>query len=106
MNGGEHRCLDQSRVAQGHEVVVAVDQVEFGGVFKHFGDVEVFTYFGIDGGIFFISLIDDGVQAGSLVRLGGTSLVAFAGSDGTDGLHPMHDLISFGAIPLFNNSIP
>ena len=63
MDRGEDRSLHQPRVGQRHEVVVAVDQVEFGGVLEGFGDVKVFGNFGIDGGVFFIAAVDHCMQA-------------------------------------------
>ena len=48
VDGREDRRLHQPRVGQRHEVVVAVDEVELGGVLEHFGDVKVLGDFGID----------------------------------------------------------
>ena len=62
VDGGEDRRLDQPRVGQRHEVVVAVDQVELSSVLERFGDVKVFGYFGIDGGILFIAPVHHGMQ--------------------------------------------
>src|SRR5918996_4331743 len=42
MNGGQNRCPDQATVTQSHEVVVAVNQVEFVSVLECFSDVKVF----------------------------------------------------------------
>ena len=42
MDGRQHRGLDQAAVTQSHEVVVAVNEVELGGVLERFRDVEVF----------------------------------------------------------------
>ena len=53
------------RVSQRHEIVVAVDQVKLGGVFKGLRDVQVFGDFGIDGAILFISAVDHGMQPGA-----------------------------------------
>ena len=61
MNGSEHRRLHQPDVGQRHEVVMAVDEVKLSCVLEHFGDVEIFGYFGIDGGIFFISPVHHSV---------------------------------------------
>jgi hypothetical protein len=38
-----------------------VDEVKLSCVLEHFGDVEIFGYFGIDGGIFFISPVHHSV---------------------------------------------
>ena len=63
MDGREDRRLHQAAVGQRHEVVMAMDQVEFGGVLESFGDVKIFRDLGIDGAILFIALVDDSVQA-------------------------------------------
>jgi hypothetical protein len=41
---------------------VAVDEVKLSSVLERFGDVKVFGYFGIDGGILFISVVHHGMQ--------------------------------------------
>ena len=56
MNRGQHRRLDQPGVAQRHEIVVAVDQVELRRMLEGLRDVQVFGDLGIDGAIFLISL--------------------------------------------------
>src|SRR5438105_14828827 len=72
MDGGEDRCFDQPRVAQWHEVVVAVDEVEFSRELERFGDVQVFGYFGVDGGGLFIPLFHDGTQVSAGHRISGS----------------------------------
>ena len=49
MDGGQDGSLDQPGVSQSHEVIVAVDKVEFASVLEGFGDVKVFGHFRIDG---------------------------------------------------------
>jgi hypothetical protein len=39
-----------------------VDEVELGSVLERFGDVKIFSYFRIDGGILFIALVHHGMQ--------------------------------------------
>jgi len=63
MDGGQDGCLDQPGVSQSHEVIVAVDEIEFARVLEGFGDVKVFGHFGIDGGILFVPLVHYGMQA-------------------------------------------
>lgn len=64
-----YRRADQSRIGQRHEVVVAMDQIKLGSPFKDFRNVEVFSYFGIDARVFFISAIHDRVQLGTSLRV-------------------------------------
>ena len=71
MDCGQHRCSDQTAVAQGHEVVVAVNEVEFGGVLEGLRDVKIFGHLGIGGGVFFIALVDNGVELGARDRVPG-----------------------------------
>ena len=65
MNGGQHRCPDETAVAQGHEVVVAVNQVELVSVLERFGDVKVLGDLGIGGGVLLITPVDHGVEPGA-----------------------------------------
>ena len=92
MDGSENRRLDQSRVGQSHEVVVAVDQVKLRGVFERFGDVQIFGHFGIDGGILFIALVHNGMQvgAGHGISGGKQSHVPAAGNE------PFRDIAGHG----------
>ena len=71
MDGGQDRCPDQAAVAQGHEVVVAVNEVELGGVLERFRDVQIFGHLGIGGGILLIALVDHGVEPGAGDRIPG-----------------------------------
>ena len=72
MDSGQNRCLDQAAIAQRHEVIVAVNQVELGGVLEDLCDVKVFGHLGIGSGVFFISFVNDGVEPGAGDRvLGG-----------------------------------
>ena len=48
---------------------MAVDEVKLSRAFKRFGDMKVFGYFGIDGGILFISLVHHGMQASASHRI-------------------------------------
>src|SRR5450432_1246357 len=36
VNGSKHRRGDQAAVSQGHKIIVAVNEVELGGVLEHF----------------------------------------------------------------------
>ena len=63
MDGSQDRRSHKPCIGQGHEVIVAVNQIKLGGVFEGFRDVKVFGYFGIDRPILFVALIDDGVKA-------------------------------------------
>ena len=71
MDRGQHRGPDQAAVAQGHEVVVAVNQVELAGVLERFRDVKVFGDLGIGGGVLLITLVDHGVEPGAGDRVPG-----------------------------------
>ncbi len=71
MDGGQNRCLDQAAVTQSHEVVVAVNEVELGGVLERFRDVKVFGHLGIGGGVLLIALVDHGVEPGAGDRVPG-----------------------------------
>jgi len=48
---------------------VAVDEVNLGRSLERFGDVKVFGYFGIHGGILFISLVHYGMQMSAVHRI-------------------------------------
>ena len=50
---------------------MTVDEVELGGVLERFGDVQVFGDFGIDGRVFFIPAVYDGVQVTDWVKAKG-----------------------------------
>jgi len=52
--------LIKTCIRQRHEVVVAVDEVKLARMLKRFGNMKVFGYLRIDGGILFVSLIDHG----------------------------------------------
>jgi hypothetical protein len=69
VDGSEDRGLDQPGVGQSHEVVVAVDEVELSSALERLGDVKVFGYFGIDGGILFIPLVHHGMQVSAGYRI-------------------------------------
>ena len=63
MDSGQHRGLNQARVSERHEIVVAVDEIELSGMLKDFGDVKIFGDFGIDVAVLFVSASDHGMQA-------------------------------------------
>src|SRR5216683_3137284 len=69
VDGSEDRCLDQPAVGQRHEVVVTMDEVKLSSTLERFGDVKVFGYFGIDGGILFMSFVNHGVQVSAGHRI-------------------------------------
>jgi hypothetical protein len=69
MDGRQDGCLDQPGVGQSHEVVVAVDEVKLSRVLERFGDVKIFGYFGIDGGILFIPFVHHGMEASASHRI-------------------------------------
>ena len=48
MNGGEYRGLYQTAVSQRHEIVMAVDQVEFSRMLEDLGNMQVLGYLRID----------------------------------------------------------
>jgi hypothetical protein len=50
---------------------MTVDQIKLGSVLEHFRDVKVFGYFGVDGGILFISLVHHGMQVSAGQRIPG-----------------------------------
>ena len=62
MHSGEHRCLHQPRIGERHEVVMAMDQIKFSGMFEGFRDVEIFGDLGIRIGILFVTLLDYAMQ--------------------------------------------
>src|SRR5437660_6279925 len=72
MGGAEEWYFHQQRVAQWHEAVSPVDAVEFSRELDRFGDVQVFGYFGVDGGVLFIPLFHDGMQVSAGHRISGS----------------------------------
>src|SRR5690348_261029 len=71
VDGGEDWCSDEPCVGERHKVVVAVDQVELRSVFKSFGNVKVFGYFGIDAAILLISFSNHSVETSTGHRIPG-----------------------------------
>ena len=69
MDGSQHRRLYQPGIGQGHKVIVAMDQVELGCVFKRLRDVQVFGYFRIDRPILFIASFYHRMQSGAGDRI-------------------------------------
>src|ERR1700761_6986666 len=71
VDGGQHWSLDQARVAERHKVIVAMNQVELRRMLKRLGNVQVFGYLGIKRTIFFVPLLDNGMQARPCNRIPG-----------------------------------
>jgi hypothetical protein len=71
VNGGQHGGFDQTRIGQGQEVVIVVDQVELACMFHQFGDVEALDNLGFLRGVFLIAAVDDGAEFGAGEGIGG-----------------------------------
>src|SRR5437588_3291144 len=69
VDGREDWRLHQTGIGQRHEVVVAVDEVKFSSVLERFGDVKIFGYFRIDGGILFVPPFYHGMEVSSSHRV-------------------------------------
>ena len=52
VDGGDHRCVDQSRVGERKEVETVVDQIELGGAFEQRGDVQRLPRLGVERRVF------------------------------------------------------
>jgi len=70
VNRGENRRSDQPAKTQGHEVAVAVNKVEFGGLLKRRREVKILGNFGISIGILLVPLSRDGMKASAGDRIG------------------------------------
>ena len=62
VDGSEHRRPHQAGVRKRHEIVVAVNEIELGGVLEGFRDVEVLGDFRIDGAVLFVPAFDHRMQ--------------------------------------------